>query len=103
MLDISESLSKEFRSLLLKTVLDYIYDFIKVGLVKNTFDLINVLINGNENKIQVIAKIQWLLEIDDLKNTQIDQFLESKLCDYQDKTILGRLYEYLHKEIWSYH
>lgn len=103
LLDISESLSKEFRSLLLKTVLDYIYDFIKVGLVKNTFDLINVLINGNENKIQVIAKIQWLLEIDDLKNTQIDQFLESKLCDYQDKTILGRLYEYLHKEIWSYH
>lgn len=45
----------------------------------------------NENKIQVIAKIQWLLEIDDLKNTQIDQFLESKLCDYQDKTILGRI------------
>ena len=31
-----------------------------------------------------------------------NKFLD-KLCDYQDKTILGRLYEYLHKEIWSYH
>lgn len=103
LLDISGSLSKEFRSLLLKTVLGYIYDFIRVGLFQNAFNLIDALVDSDENKIQVIDKIQWLLEIDDLKKAPVNQLLESKLLDYQDKTVLGRLYEYLHKDIWSYH
>lgn len=103
LLGISGSLSKDFKSLLLKTVLDNIYDFIRIGLFHNAFNLIDALINNDENRIQVIDKIQWLLEIDDLKNTPINPLLESKLLDYQDKTLLGRLYEYLHKDIWSYH
>ena len=103
LLDISENLSKELKSLLLKTVLDCVYDFIKLGLVENAFNLIDALIEGDEKKMQVIDKIQWLLEIADLKKAPIYQFLESKLLEYQDKTILGRLYEYLHKDVWSYH
>ena len=103
LLGISVSLSKDFKSLLLKTVLDNVYDFIRIGLFHNTFNLIDALIDSDENRIQVIDKIQWLLEIDDLKRTPITPLLESKLLDYQDKTLLGRLYEYLHKDIWSYH
>lgn len=103
LLDISGSLSKELRSLLLKTLLDYFYDFIKFGLIQNALNLISALVDNDEKKMQVIDKIQWLLEIDDLKIGPINQLLESKLLEYQDKTILGRLYEYLHKEVWSYH
>lgn len=101
--DISGSLSKEFSSLLLKTVLNYFYDFIKLGLIQPALNLIGALVDNNEKKMQVIDRIQWLLEIDDLKNAPIIQLLESKLLEYQDKTILGRIYEYLHRDIWSYH
>lgn len=101
--DISGSLSKEFSSLLLKTVLDYFYDFIRLGLIQPALNLIGSLVDNDEKKMQVIDKIQWLLEIDDLKNAPIIQLLESKLLEYQDKTILGRIYEYLHRDIWSYH
>lgn len=103
LLDISGSLSKEFRALLLKTLLDYFYDFIRLGLIQNALNLIDALVDNDEKKMQVIDKIQWLLEIDDLKTTPINQLLKSKLLEYQDKTILGRLYEYLHIDVWSYH
>ena len=51
------------------------------------------------------ALFRMLLESrdDDIKKNPISLQLTSKLFEYQDKTILGKLYEFLHKDIWSYH